>query len=252
MGACLRNASLSVGYNNSDVDVFVVGLGEQDAVLRAQQLVMELEEAFKGQSIEEYDLLSPQNTMSLCHPDPHLVEDPNSSGNKLPMRTIQIVRQTFPTVWDVLDGFDVDCCCFVFDGVAVWAPACGLWAFRLGINVVDVQLSSWTLEPRLVNYMLRGYAVLDFAYTGWCGALFGCFEGLVMWDDVGDVGYDRRSIGHLKSRMRHFYGMELFVLTELYYEHFKEVVGADPSSRAVRRPGRMIIRAHAAMTPLTA
>jgi hypothetical protein len=142
VGACLRNASLSEGYTNSDVDVFVVGLGEQDAVLRAQQLVMELEEAFKGQGIEVYDLLSTRNTITLCHPDPHSVEDPDSLGGELPMRTIQIVRQTFPTVWDVLDGFDVDCCCFAFDGVAAWAHPRGLRAFRLGINVVDVQLSS--------------------------------------------------------------------------------------------------------------
>jgi hypothetical protein len=230
VGACLRNASLSAGYTNSDVDVFVVGLGEKDAVLRAQELVMELEEAFKRQGIEEYDLLSIRNTITLCHPDPNLVEDPNSPRGSLPMRTIQIVRRTFPTVWEILDGFDVDCCCFAFDGVAVLAHPRGLRAFRLGINVVDMQLSSWTLGARLVKYMLRGYAVLDFAYTGWCDAGFACLEGLVMWDDVGDVGYDRRSIGHLRSRMRHLYGMELLVLTELYYEHFGEVVGAGQSS----------------------
>jgi hypothetical protein len=230
VGACLRNAILTAGYTNSDVDIFVVGLGEEAAVVRAQALVVDLEAAFQRQGIEEYNLLFTRDTIILCHPDPRLVEDPNSPGGKLPMRTIQIVRQTFPSVRDVLDGFDVDCCCFACDGVAVWAHPRGIWAFRMGINVVNMQLSSWMLGARLVKYMLRGYAVLDFAYTGWCDAGFACLEGLVMWDDVGDVGYDRRSIGHLKSRMRHLYGMELLVLTELYYEHFGQVIGAGQSS----------------------
>jgi hypothetical protein len=230
VGACLRNASLTAGYTNSDVDIFVVGLGEEAAVVWAQALVVDLEAAFQRQGIEEYDLLSTRNTITLCHPDPRLVEDPNSPGGKLPMRTIQIVQRTFPSVWDVLDGFDVDRCCFACDGVAVWAHPRGIRAFRMGINVVDMQLSSWMLGARLVKYMLRGYAVLDFAYTGWCDAGFACLEGLVMWDDVGDVGYDRRSIGHLKSRMRHLYGIELLVLTELYYEHFGQVIGAGQSS----------------------
>jgi hypothetical protein len=66
--ACLRNASLPASYTNSDMEAFVVGLEEQDAILRVQELVMELEEASKRQGIKEYNLLSTRNTITLCHP----------------------------------------------------------------------------------------------------------------------------------------------------------------------------------------
>ena len=59
----------------------------------------------------------------------------------------------------VLASFDVDACCFVYDGERVLASARGLRALIERTNRVDPARRSLTYESRLIKYALRGFSV---------------------------------------------------------------------------------------------
>ena len=56
-------------------------------------------------------------------------------------------------------SFDVDACCFVYDGERVLASARGLRALIERTNRVDPARRSLTYESRLIKYALRGFSV---------------------------------------------------------------------------------------------
>jgi hypothetical protein len=76
-----------------------------------------------------------------------------------PFRTIQVILRLYCSLEHVLLGFDVDSCCFGFDGRRVVALPRALRAVRRGYNLVDPTRQSLTYEARLLKYARRGFAV---------------------------------------------------------------------------------------------
>jgi len=146
------------GFDQTDVDLFVVGLDEVAATKKLREIVAHLRArmsppaaaasaaASDGALGDTADnlLLSSHSVTVLGHGD---------------WPTVQVILRCYTSPAEVLLGFDVDCCCVGFDGAEVWASDRGLRALRHRVNVVDLTRRSTTYESRLIKYAGRGFAV---------------------------------------------------------------------------------------------
>ncbi|KAJ3100527.1 hypothetical protein HDU97_002163 [Phlyctochytrium planicorne] len=148
-------------YFNSDIDVFLFGL----ELGQVREKVIEIYEAigkaitgdpsYSSDSEEEYrrlkgnvgDIGCVRNIRSLV------------VVGQYPRRQIQIVFRLFKSPAEVLMGFDIDSCCFGYDGKAVYALPRGMMAMTRRYNLVDMTRRSASYEYRLFKYAKRGFAI---------------------------------------------------------------------------------------------
>jgi hypothetical protein len=79
----------------------------------------------------------------------------------LAIAPVQIVLGLSRSVADLLNGFDVDCCCFAYQlgtGRVVTTPR-GLRALRYGACLVDTEFDTSSYCPRLEKYGFRGWQI---------------------------------------------------------------------------------------------
>lgn len=58
-----------------------------------------------------------------------------------PRRPVQIILTSFPSIFDALGSFDLDCCCIGFNGSSVLAVPRAIRAIQLKANLLDVRLA---------------------------------------------------------------------------------------------------------------
>ncbi|KAJ3095572.1 Protein mono-ADP-ribosyltransferase parp4 [Phlyctochytrium planicorne] len=78
---------------------------------------------------------------------------------KYPRRQIQVVFRLFKSPAEILMGFDIDSCCFGYNGKNVYTLPRGLRALTHRYNLVDMTRRSASYEYRLFKYAKRGFAV---------------------------------------------------------------------------------------------
>ena len=76
-----------------------------------------------------------------------------------PLRRVQVVLRLYSSPAQVLLGFDLDCCCLLYDGARVLASERGRRALRLRYNLHDASRMSLSYEHRLAKYARRGFPV---------------------------------------------------------------------------------------------
>ncbi|KAL9591943.1 MAG: hypothetical protein Q9179_007215 [Wetmoreana sp. 5 TL-2023] len=76
-----------------------------------------------------------------------------------PMRHIQIILRLFKSKTEILTHFDVDCCCFGYDGSRVYGTPRGITALLTQANTVDLTRRSPSYEHRLIKYAQRGFEI---------------------------------------------------------------------------------------------
>ena len=89
------------------------------------------------------------------------VKTPNTVtvGCGLIGRTFQVILRLYESKADVLNGFDIDCCCVGYDGTqALITPRC-ITALRTRINTVNLEIRGESYECRLLKYVERGFAI---------------------------------------------------------------------------------------------
>ena len=87
------------------------------------------------------------------------VKTPNTVtvGCGLIGRTFQVILRLYESKADVLNGFDIDCCCVGYDGTqALITPRC-ITALRTRINTVNLEIRGESYECRLLKYVERGF-----------------------------------------------------------------------------------------------
>jgi len=72
-----------------------------------------------------------------------------SSGK--PRRSIQIINRLYASTDDILNGFDIDCCCIGFDGRNVLSVARGIEAISSKINTINLAIRGNAYENRLLK-----------------------------------------------------------------------------------------------------
>lgn len=125
----------------SDVDLFIYGLNEEQAVKK----IIEIEQRIKDSILTETTTIRTKNTITIA--------------SQYPTRHIQIVLRLYKSVSEILTGFDVDCACAAYDGKQVWAAPRALTSYMTQVNTIDLTRRSPSYENRLSKYAHRGFEV---------------------------------------------------------------------------------------------
>ncbi|KAE8375542.1 ankyrin repeat-containing domain protein [Aspergillus bertholletiae] len=125
----------------SDVDLFLYGLTEEQAIEKIKQI----EDKIKNAILYETTTIRTKNTITIV--------------SQYPTRHVQIVLRIYKSISEILTGFDVDCSCAAFDGKQVYASPRALAAYITQANTIDLTRRSPSYENRLSKYSHRGFEI---------------------------------------------------------------------------------------------
>ncbi|PYH47148.1 ankyrin repeat protein [Aspergillus saccharolyticus JOP 1030-1] len=125
----------------SDVDLFLYGLDEQQALEKIKQI----EDRIKNTILYETTTVRTKNTITIV--------------SQHPTRHVQIVLRIYKSVAEILTGFDVDCSCAAFDGKQVYVSPRALASYITQVNTIDLTRRSPSYENRLSKYSHRGFEI---------------------------------------------------------------------------------------------
>lgn len=128
--------------NFGDIDIFLYGLSDRQATKKLYDIYDNIKKIMK--------------TEVYCVRGPRAI----TFVSKYPYRHIQVILKNFSSVAEILNSFDVDCCCVAYDGNNVWTNERAMRAINQKINVVDLTKSSASYEYRLAKYGRRGFKVV--------------------------------------------------------------------------------------------
>ncbi|KAF4634032.1 hypothetical protein G7Y89_g4076 [Cudoniella acicularis] len=125
----------------SDVDLFLYGLNEEQALEKIKQI----ERSIKDSILHEVTTIRTKNAITIA--------------SQYPTRHVQIVLRLYDSVSQIITGFDVDCACAAYDGKNVYAAPRAVAAFITQCNTIDLTRRSPSYENRLSKYSHRGFEV---------------------------------------------------------------------------------------------
>ncbi|KAE8441442.1 hypothetical protein EG329_004968 [Mollisiaceae sp. DMI_Dod_QoI] len=125
----------------SDVDLFLYGLNEQQALEKIKQI----EKNIKDSILHETTTIRTKNAITIA--------------SQYPTRHVQIVLRLYDSISQIITGFDVDCACAAYDGKQVYGAPRAIAAFLTQCNTIDLTRRSPSYENRLSKYSHRGFEV---------------------------------------------------------------------------------------------
>ncbi|KAK8056279.1 hypothetical protein PG993_001506 [Apiospora rasikravindrae] len=125
----------------SDVDLFLYGLDEKQAIEKIKQIETQIRDAI----LAETTVVRTKNAITIC--------------SQYPTRHVQIVLRVYRSVSEILTGFDIDCSGAAYDGQQVYCTPRALAAYITQINPVDLSRRSPSYENRLSKYSHRNFEV---------------------------------------------------------------------------------------------
>ncbi|KAH8161559.1 hypothetical protein CIB48_g6686 [Xylaria polymorpha] len=118
----------------SDVDLFLYGLTENQAV----QKIKDIETRIRDAILSEVTVVRTKNAITIC--------------SQYPTRHVQSVSE-------ILTGFDIDCSGAAYDGKQVYTTPRALASYITQINPIDLSRRSPSYENRLSKYSHRNFEV---------------------------------------------------------------------------------------------
>ncbi|KAF3061193.1 hypothetical protein GL218_03903 [Daldinia childiae] len=125
----------------SDVDLFLYGLDEQQAIEKIKNIEARIRDAI----LSEVTVVRTKNAITIC--------------SQYPTRHIQIVLRVYKSISEILTGFDIDCSCAAYDGEQVYCSPRALASYITQINPIDLSRRSPSYENRLSKYSHRNFEV---------------------------------------------------------------------------------------------
>ncbi|KAK4205349.1 hypothetical protein QBC40DRAFT_51092 [Triangularia verruculosa] len=125
----------------SDVDLFLYGLTEEQAI----EKIKDIEARVRDSLLTETTTVRTKNAITIC--------------SQYPTRHIQIVLRIYNSVSEILTGFDIDCSGAAYDGSQVYCTPRALQSYLTQINHIDLTRRSPSYENRLSKYSHRGFEV---------------------------------------------------------------------------------------------
>jgi hypothetical protein len=125
----------------SDVDLFLYGLTEEQAIEKIKQI----EQRIRNSILTETTTVRTKNAITIV--------------SQYPTRHVQVVLRIYRSISEILTGFDVDCSCAAYDGKQVYASPRALAAYMTQMNTIDLTRRSPSYENRLSKYSRRGFEV---------------------------------------------------------------------------------------------
>jgi hypothetical protein len=125
----------------SDVDLFLYGLDEEQAV----QKIRHIEQCINDSILTETSTVRTKHTITVV--------------SQYPTRHVQIVLRLYKSIAEILTGLDVDCSAVAYNGHQVYLAPRALGAYITQINYVDLSRRSPSYESRLSKYSRRGFEI---------------------------------------------------------------------------------------------
>ncbi|KAI0394719.1 ankyrin repeat protein [Xylariaceae sp. FL0594] len=125
----------------SDVDLFLYGLNEEQAI----QKIKDIEARIRDAILSEVTVVRTKNAITIC--------------SQYPTRHVQIVLRVYKSVSEILTGFDIDCSGAAYDGSQVYVTPRALASYITQINPIDLSRRSPSYENRLSKYSHRDFEV---------------------------------------------------------------------------------------------
>ncbi|KAI1754123.1 ankyrin repeat protein [Xylaria castorea] len=125
----------------SDVDLFLYGLNEEQAI----QKIKNIETRIRDAILSEVTVVRTKNAITIC--------------SQYPTRHVQIVLRVYKSVSEILTGFDIDCSGAAYDGKQVYTTPRALASYITQINPLDLSRRSPSYENRLSKYSHRNFEV---------------------------------------------------------------------------------------------
>jgi len=135
------------GFEESDVDLFLVGLDADEARSKIRHIHAILARNWGARKLS---IVRTKHAITFVAP--------------WPFRRVQVVLRLYKSAAEVLMGFDLDSCCACYDGSKVHCLPRWRRAVNSGVNLADPGRRSASYERRLWKYALRGFAVAVPAY----------------------------------------------------------------------------------------
>ena len=132
----------SKSHKSRDVDLFLYGLNEQEALEKIRHI---------------HDVI-----IETAITPPLVVVNGKAITfyREFPHRSIQVVTRLYKSPSEILLGFDLDSACVGYNGSEVFCAPRTIRAFNTRCNVVDMTRRSLSYEARLFKYAKRNFAVL--------------------------------------------------------------------------------------------
>ncbi|TRX88447.1 hypothetical protein FHL15_010637 [Xylaria flabelliformis] len=121
----------------SDVDLFLYGLNEEQAI----QKIKDIETRIRDAILSEVTVVRTKNAITIC---------------KL---STSIVLRVYKSISEILTGFDIDCSGAAYDGKQVYTTPRALASYITQINPIDLSRRSPSYENRLSKYSHRNFEV---------------------------------------------------------------------------------------------
>jgi hypothetical protein len=125
----------------SDVDLFLYGLTEDQAVEKIRQI----ERSVMDSICHETVTVRTKNAITIA--------------SQYPIRHVQIVLRIYKSISEILTGFDVDCSCAAYDGRNVYLAPRALASYITQTNRINLSRRSPSYESRLSKYARRGFEI---------------------------------------------------------------------------------------------
>ena len=125
----------------SDVDLFIYGLTEEQALGKIKQIETKIRDSI----LTETTSIRTKNAITIA--------------SQYPTRHVQIVLRIYKSIAEVITGFDVDCSCAAYDGRQVYVAPRALASYITQINTIDLTRRSPSYENRLSKYSHRGFEI---------------------------------------------------------------------------------------------
>ncbi|KAI1660959.1 ankyrin [Daldinia decipiens] len=125
----------------SDVDLFLYGLDEQQAI----EKIKDIEARVRDAILSEVTVVRTKNAITIC--------------SQYPTRHIQVVLRVYKSISEILTGFDIDCSCAAYNGEQVYCSPRALASYVTQINPIDLSRRSPSYENRLSKYSHRNFEV---------------------------------------------------------------------------------------------
>ncbi|KAI0144644.1 ankyrin repeat protein [Xylariaceae sp. FL1272] len=125
----------------SDVDLFLYGLNEEQAI----EKIKDIETRIRDAILSEVTVVRTKNAITIC--------------SQYPTRHVQIVLRVYKSISEILTGFDIDCSGAAYDGEQVYTTPRALASYITQINPIDLSRRSPSYENRLSKYSHRNFEV---------------------------------------------------------------------------------------------
>ncbi|CAH0050859.1 unnamed protein product [Clonostachys solani] len=125
----------------SDVDLFLYGLTEEEAI----EKIKAIEEAVRDTLLKDVTVVRTKYAITIA--------------SHYPTRHIQIVLRVYKSISEILTGFDIDAAGGAYDGKQVYVTPRALASFITQVNHIDLTRRSPSYETRLAKYSNRSFEV---------------------------------------------------------------------------------------------